>query len=216
MTTAQAAGAAGFLTRLIALHEMGPNVATRSPADYERETQSRQHDVERVWECALCLDSHDSYTDAKECCDHTASEEWFVVEGMLMACVIFKCAACKLAYESKRAAETCCEYVALKHECPDCSDLHSAMQDAVCCCLAPPEVIVRGQSPQCMVCLQEVAPRSTMSKSDAVEWWTEAARCCLPVKHPTISSHDCAAIGALLARGVTWSAAMEQVEGARQ
>lgn len=154
----------GFLTRLLAANECGPNV------EYKK-TKDAKAGASKVYLCPECRDSHDDYTDALACCQPTLETAWV-------------CDSCDAEYGAKERAVACCK-----------------------------ETLNEGQRlPQCMVCMYCVSINDVADADDKLEWWIEAAKCCLPVKSDVLTSEDCVQVGELLARGVSWVDAVAQIE----
>lgn len=154
----------GFLTRLLAANECGPNV------EYTKTKESKAG-ASKVYLCPECSEAHDDRDDALRCCRPHVETAWV-------------CDVCDTQYGTKERAQNCCKD-------------------------APAE----GQRmPQCMVCLHCISSDDVTDGDDKLEWWVEAAKCCLPVKSDVLTTEDCTQVGELLMRGVSWVDAVAQVE----
>ncbi len=124
---------------------------------------------------------------------------------------IYFCSSCNDAHDSKEDALMCCDPdVEEGWACAHCDTEHYSKDSAELCCTEDAEFGGADlRIPQCIVCMQAVNGRE-----DAADKWIEAAQCCIPVKHPYMTSLDCEQMGRLLAAGHGWSEAFAAVESA--
>lgn len=201
----------GFLTRLLAMNERGPNVVLAPDPEALREQQKSC--VEWKWRCDVCRDCYSICAEAEECCKNTANEHCELLPEALMVHIVWRCGNCAETHLEENKARTCCQgsdLVSMVYACPDCDDCYDHEDDAIECCLPHvQDVAVNARMPQCMVCMHKVQMGSV---NDRVQWWTEAARCCLPVKSDVLTTEDCDEVARLLVSGVSWADAVAQVE----
>lgn len=210
--------ARGFLTRLLAQNENSGSVALDSPTKKQEKQRQMEllEDVATSWRCKCCSRVHDGSHEAINCCSH---EPVKATDGPGPDAQSWRCVGCGMTSPSQVLARGCCDdhdFAELIYSCPECDDTHDSKQEAVDCC-AFPDVDWRhplGRVPQCMVCMRCVEASTVLPRTDPVQWWIEAAKCCLPVKHPSITSHQCESLGVLLANGSSWVDAMARIESA--
>lgn len=206
----------GFLTRLIAQNLNGPHVALWSEALADEMAAGVRQSVDKSYVCTVCNDGHSSHERAKNCCSHDPEEIVVVLDNALMVHIEYECRNCEAVHASCGEATACCPkatYIYTEYVCPTCEESHEDKDDASTCCIPDGQMAVLGKKPQCMVCL--VSVKSCWVMGDAHEklsWWVEAAKCCLPVQHPTLTTADCMRVGQLLAGGTGWLDAIAQVE----
>lgn len=204
--------ARGFLTRLLAQNERGDNVAL-SGTDEKKRQMELLEDVATSWRCKCCRRMHDESQEAISCCSH---EPVKATDGPGPDAQSWRCVGCGMTSPSQVLARGCCEdhdFAEQMHICPECNDAHDSKQEAADCCEFP-EVDGHplGRVPQCMVCMRCVELSTVWPRNDPVQWWVEAAKCCLPVKSEVLTTEDCEQVGTLLAHGSTWVDAVAQVE----
>ena len=104
-----------FFTKLIAVHSLGPNVAT---------PELSASGCVVMYACAVCDEEHDDEDDAIECCPRRPRE-------------IIKCAVCRESHDTEEDAVAC--HPAVSHsqpmQCMVCMKRADSFEDAAECCL---------------------------------------------------------------------------------
>lgn len=101
-----------YFTRMIALNAAGPNIA------------HVDDDVQEVFVCESCGETHDDEDSAHECCPVRVLPR-------------FRCGACRAVHRNKAKAEGCCSGSSTRQpmQCPVCLQRADSFEIAADCCL---------------------------------------------------------------------------------
>lgn len=101
-----------FFSRMIALNQVGPNVATRSSAG-----------ADLVYVCGACNEGHDYLSSAEDCCRPEVLER-------------YSCASCEDTHIDEKDALNCCGSTGHQpRQCPVCMQVAESYEIAADCCL---------------------------------------------------------------------------------